>query len=75
MRTIDSRSIQNLILNEPAGNCARIVVVSVPETISYFNFMILTLPAQKHTVTAIVKAWDDPSANVNQITKDILACL
>jgi len=42
----------NLILNEPAGNLAKIVV--------------------RHAVNLIVKAWDDPGANVRAITDEIL---
>ncbi|KAH9006387.1 heterokaryon incompatibility protein HET-C [Lactarius hatsudake] len=45
----------NLILNEPAGNVAKVIV--------------------KHTVTAVVKAWDDNSVNVKSVTDDILQCL
>lgn len=45
----------NLILNEPAGNLAKIIVA--------------------HTVSLVVKAWDDSSMNVHQITEDILQCL
>ncbi|KAM6503457.1 Heterokaryon incompatibility protein Het-C domain containing protein [Amanita muscaria] len=45
----------NLILNEPAGEIARIVVV--------------------YAVNLVTKAWDDESANVHQITEDILSCM
>ncbi|KAI0300153.1 heterokaryon incompatibility protein Het-C-domain-containing protein [Multifurca ochricompacta] len=45
----------NLILNEPAGNIAKVVV--------------------KHTVTSVVKAWDDNSVNVRSTTDEILQCL
>ncbi|KAI9465912.1 Het-C-domain-containing protein [Lactarius psammicola] len=45
----------NLILNEPAGNVAKVIV--------------------KHTVTGVVKAWDDNSVNVKSVTDDILQCL
>ncbi|TFK49110.1 Het-C-domain-containing protein [Heliocybe sulcata] len=45
----------NLILNEPAGQLAKIVVA--------------------HTVSLVVKAWDDPNMNVHQVTEDILQCL
>ncbi|KAF9010021.1 heterokaryon incompatibility protein Het-C-domain-containing protein [Cyathus striatus] len=45
----------NLILNEPAGQLARVVV--------------------KYAVTLVIKAWDDASMNVHQITEDILQCL
>lgn len=31
--------------------------------------------AQKHTVTAVVKAWDDNSVNVKSVTDDILQSL
>ncbi|THU82295.1 Het-C-domain-containing protein [Dendrothele bispora CBS 962.96] len=45
----------NLILNEPAGRVARVVVT--------------------HAVNLVVKAWDDSSVNVHQVTEDILSCL
>ncbi|KAJ7359387.1 heterokaryon incompatibility protein Het-C-domain-containing protein [Mycena albidolilacea] len=45
----------NLILNEPAGHLARIVLI--------------------HTVTLVIKAWDDNSVNVNHLTEDVLSCL
>ncbi|KAE9406188.1 Het-C-domain-containing protein [Gymnopus androsaceus JB14] len=45
----------NLILNEPAGHLARIIVI--------------------HTVTLIVKAWDDTSVNVHQLTEEVVSCL
>ncbi|KAF5345903.1 hypothetical protein D9758_011463 [Tetrapyrgos nigripes] len=45
----------NLILNEPAGQIARVVV--------------------SHAVGLVVKAWDDSSVNVHQVTEDILSCL
>jgi len=45
----------NLILNEPAGNIAKIVV--------------------GHTVKLIVKAWDDNSVNVHQMSEEVLQCL
>ncbi|KAJ7185658.1 heterokaryon incompatibility protein Het-C-domain-containing protein [Mycena filopes] len=45
----------NLILNEPAGHLARIIVI--------------------HSVTLIVKAWDDNSVNVHHTIEDILTCL
>ncbi|KAJ7740023.1 heterokaryon incompatibility protein HET-C [Mycena maculata] len=45
----------NLILNEPAGHLARIVLI--------------------HTVTLVIKAWDDPSVNVHHLTDDVLSCL
>jgi hypothetical protein len=45
----------NLILNEPAGKVAQVIV--------------------KHTVTAVVKAWDDNSVNAKSVTDDILQCL
>ncbi|KAJ7512767.1 heterokaryon incompatibility protein HET-C, partial [Mycena galericulata] len=45
----------NLILNEPAGHLARIIVI--------------------HTVTLVIKAWDDPSVNVHHLTDDVLTCL
>ncbi|KAF8889646.1 heterokaryon incompatibility protein Het-C-domain-containing protein [Infundibulicybe gibba] len=45
----------NLILNEPAGQLARMVLV--------------------HTVTWVIKAWDDTSVNVQAATEDILQCL
>ncbi|KAJ7892896.1 heterokaryon incompatibility protein HET-C [Mycena olivaceomarginata] len=45
----------NLILNEPAGHLARIVLI--------------------HTVTLVIKAWDDNSINVNQLAEDVLSCL
>ncbi|KAK0533435.1 hypothetical protein OC842_002976 [Tilletia horrida] len=43
------------ILNEVAGNVARIIV--------------------KHTVTNVVKAWDDPSASVDRVVDESLACM
>ncbi|KAF9002219.1 hypothetical protein BDZ89DRAFT_1146552, partial [Hymenopellis radicata] len=45
----------NLILNEPAGLIAKVVLI--------------------HTVGLVTKAWDDPSANVQQVTEDALQCL
>ncbi|KAL0581875.1 hypothetical protein V5O48_000104 [Marasmius crinis-equi] len=45
----------NLILNEPAGHIAKVIV--------------------SHTVGLVVKAWDDNSMNVRQVTEDILECL
>ncbi|KAJ7064976.1 heterokaryon incompatibility protein Het-C-domain-containing protein [Mycena amicta] len=45
----------NLILNEPAGHIARLIVI--------------------HTVTHVVKAWDDNSVNVHQVSEDILSCM
>ncbi|KAJ3775032.1 heterokaryon incompatibility protein Het-C-domain-containing protein [Lentinula raphanica] len=45
----------NLILNEPAGHLARIIVI--------------------HTVTLVVKAWDDTSINVHQLTEDVVSCM
>ncbi|KAF9239812.1 Het-C-domain-containing protein [Melanogaster broomeanus] len=45
----------NLILNEPAGNLAKIILT--------------------HTVNWVVKAWDDTSINVHQVTEEILQCL
>ncbi|KAF7360302.1 hypothetical protein MVEN_00759700 [Mycena venus] len=45
----------NLILNEPAGHLARIVLI--------------------HTVTLVIKAWDDNSINVHHLTEDVLSCL
>ncbi|KAF7325801.1 hypothetical protein MKEN_00430700 [Mycena kentingensis (nom. inval.)] len=45
----------NLILNEPAGHLARLIVI--------------------HTVTLVVKAWDDPGVNVHHMTEDVLSCL
>ncbi|KIJ15941.1 hypothetical protein PAXINDRAFT_168915 [Paxillus involutus ATCC 200175] len=45
----------NLILNEPAGNLAKIILT--------------------HTVNSVVKAWDDTSINVNQVTDEVLQCL
>ncbi|KAF7426104.1 hypothetical protein PC9H_008470 [Pleurotus ostreatus] len=45
----------NLILNEPAGRIAQIIV--------------------KYAVTEIIKAWDDTSVNVHNVTEDILQCL
>ncbi|KAJ7269830.1 heterokaryon incompatibility protein HET-C [Mycena rebaudengoi] len=45
----------NLILNEPAGHIARIILI--------------------HTVTLVIKAWDDTSVNVHHMTEDILSCL
>ncbi|KAL4066987.1 heterokaryon incompatibility protein Het-C-domain-containing protein [Scleroderma yunnanense] len=45
----------NLILNEPAGHLAKIILV--------------------YTVNAVVRAWDDTSINVNQVTEDILQCM
>ncbi|KAF8586868.1 Het-C-domain-containing protein [Ramaria rubella] len=44
----------NLILNEPAGQLAKLIVT--------------------HTVKLVVKAWDDTSVNVHQISEDILSC-
>ncbi|KAL9937232.1 hypothetical protein V8E36_003641 [Tilletia maclaganii] len=43
------------ILNEVAGNVAKIIV--------------------KHTVTNVVKAWDDQGMNVDQIVDESLACM
>ncbi|TDL18750.1 Het-C-domain-containing protein [Rickenella mellea] len=45
----------NLILNEPAGNLAKVIV--------------------NHTVINIVRAWDDNSVNVRQVTEEVLECL
>ncbi|KAJ7906270.1 heterokaryon incompatibility protein HET-C [Mycena leptocephala] len=45
----------NLILNEPAGHLARIVLI--------------------HTVTLVIKAWDDNSVNVHHLAEDVLSCL
>ncbi|KAJ6470669.1 heterokaryon incompatibility protein Het-C-domain-containing protein [Mycena vitilis] len=45
----------NLILNEPAGHLARIILI--------------------HTVTLVIKAWDDTSVNVHHLTEDVLSCL
>ncbi|KAJ7240833.1 heterokaryon incompatibility protein Het-C-domain-containing protein [Mycena haematopus] len=45
----------NLILNEPAGHLARLVLI--------------------HTVTLVIKAWDDTSVNVHHLTEDVLSCL
>ncbi|KAJ7158220.1 heterokaryon incompatibility protein Het-C-domain-containing protein [Mycena crocata] len=45
----------NLILNEPAGHLARLILI--------------------HTVTLVIKAWDDTSVNVHHLTEDILSCL
>ncbi|KAJ7634884.1 heterokaryon incompatibility protein HET-C [Roridomyces roridus] len=45
----------NLILNEPAGHLARIIVI--------------------HTVTLVIKAWDDTSVNVHHLAEDVLSCL
>ncbi|KAH8103109.1 heterokaryon incompatibility protein Het-C-domain-containing protein [Cristinia sonorae] len=45
----------NLILNEPAGELGKIILI--------------------HTVKLVVKAWDDPSINVNHVTEEILECL
>lgn len=45
----------NLILNEPAGHLAKIIVV--------------------HAAGLVIKAWDDNSVNVHQISEDILQCL
>ncbi|KAF9225961.1 Het-C-domain-containing protein [Gyrodon lividus] len=45
----------NLILNEPAGNLAKIILM--------------------HTVNLVVKAWDDTSINVHQVTEEVLQCL
>ncbi|KAF8903359.1 heterokaryon incompatibility protein Het-C-domain-containing protein [Gymnopilus junonius] len=45
----------NLILNEPAGHVARIIIT--------------------YTVKQVVKAWDDTSVNVHQLTEDVLQCL
>ena len=46
---------QNLILNEPAGELGKIILM--------------------HTVKLVVKAWDDTSVNVNQVTEEVLECL
>lgn len=45
----------NLILNEPAGQLAKIILI--------------------HTVNSVVKAWDDTSVNIHQVTEDVLQCL
>ncbi|KAI0738947.1 heterokaryon incompatibility protein Het-C-domain-containing protein [Daedaleopsis nitida] len=45
----------NLILNEPAGNLGKVILV--------------------YTANLVVKAWDEPSINVRQVTEDILQCL
>ncbi|CAK5262127.1 unnamed protein product [Mycena citricolor] len=45
----------NLILNEPAGHLARIILI--------------------HTVTLVIKAWDDNSVNVHQLQEDVLSCM
>ncbi|KAF7316192.1 hypothetical protein MIND_00137400 [Mycena indigotica] len=45
----------NLLLNEPAGHIARLIVI--------------------HTVTLVVKAWDDNSVNVHHMSEEILSCL
>ncbi|KAJ4483403.1 heterokaryon incompatibility protein HET-C, partial [Lentinula aciculospora] len=45
----------NLILNEPAGHLARIIVI--------------------HTVTVVVKAWDDRNVNVHELTEDVVSCM
>jgi len=45
----------NLILNEPAGHLARIILI--------------------HTVTLVIKAWDDNSVNVHHLIEDVLSCL
>ena len=46
---------QNLILNEPAGKIAMVVVA--------------------HATKLVVRAWGDTSANVHQITEEILECM
>ncbi|KAH7887067.1 heterokaryon incompatibility protein HET-C [Phlebopus sp. FC_14] len=45
----------NLILNEPAGHLAKIILT--------------------HAVNLVVKAWDDTSINVHQVTEEVLQCL
>ncbi|KAJ8474187.1 hypothetical protein ONZ45_g16038 [Pleurotus djamor] len=45
----------NLILNEPAGRIAKVIVA--------------------HTVNLVVKAWDENSINVRQVTEEVLQCL
>ncbi|KAL0960132.1 hypothetical protein HGRIS_011768 [Hohenbuehelia grisea] len=45
----------NLILNEPAGRIAKIIVVNA--------------------VNLVIKAWDDNSVHVQQVTEEILQCL
>lgn len=45
----------NLILNEPAGHLAKIILI--------------------HTANLVVKAWDDTSVNVHEVTEDVLQSL
>ncbi|KAI8976618.1 heterokaryon incompatibility protein Het-C-domain-containing protein [Trametes punicea] len=45
----------NLILNEPAGHLAKLILM--------------------YSATLVVKAWDDTSINVHNVTEDILQCL
>ncbi|TCD71957.1 hypothetical protein EIP91_000089 [Steccherinum ochraceum] len=45
----------NLILNEPAGELGKIILM--------------------HTVKLVVKAWDDTSVNVHQVTEEVLESL
>ena len=63
----------NLILNEPAGQLAKVIVVS--------SSLFAGAPSlsdgalQVNTVTLVSKAWDDTSINVHNLTEEVLQCL
>lgn len=63
--------VQNLILNETAGNIGKIILVRE----CHLSFDGDLMSVQTHTANLVVKAWDDPSINVQHITEDILQCL